>query len=147
MLPGPRGSQRRRGRGQEFFFGDPANWYGQTLVRPENSGWQGPSIQVETVCLSKLLRVRGHVDLIDLDIQGLELEVLREARPALGRVRRVYVETHSERVDTELAEVFAGAAGRWSKVVRVPIGAREETPLGEGDFVGGAQLWRNDDAF
>ena len=132
---------------QDFFAGNPSSWYGQVLVRPENSGWQGPSISVKTIRLSNLLERRGCVDLIDLDIQGLELEVLREARHALARVRRIYIETHSHAVDRELQSVFAGAAGRWSRVVGIPLGARRATPLGDAEFVGGAQLWQNADAF
>jgi hypothetical protein len=53
-----------------------------------------------------------HVDLIDLDIQGAELD--------------------------------AGAAGAWSAVASVPLGARRSTPLGEASFDGGGiQLWLN----
>jgi FkbM family methyltransferase len=40
---------------------------------------------VQTVTLSELLEPLGNVDLIDIDIQGAELEVLAEAAPSLGR--------------------------------------------------------------
>jgi FkbM family methyltransferase len=131
-------------RMQPFFAGNPSAWYGQTLVRPENSGWQGPSMSVRTVRLSELLRLRGLVDLVDLDIQGLELEVLLEARRALAKVRRIYVETHSAHIDASLEEMFAAAAGSWTCVASAAIGEEAVTPLGPTRFsMGGAQLWQN----
>lgn len=78
----------RAGR-DEFFVGDARRWYGQALVRPENQTADAPVTQVRTLTLSSLLRPLGAVDLIDLDIQGAELEVLTEAAPVLGQVRRV----------------------------------------------------------
>jgi FkbM family methyltransferase len=130
---------------EDFYVGDSAAWYGQALVRPENAGAQAAIELVRTVTLGDLLGPLDHVDLIDLDIQGAELEVLREAAPALGHVRRVYVETHSHEIDDRLPHVFAEAAGAWSAVAIVPLGARRATPLGEASFDGGGmQLWLND---
>jgi hypothetical protein len=94
--------------------------------------------------LSSLLEPLDCVDLIDLDIQGAELEVLTEAAPSLGRVRRVYVETHSMAIDEELPNVFEHGEGHWSLIAAAPLGARRMTPLGEAVFTGGgAQLWAN----
>lgn len=135
----------RLSRHEAFFTGDQASWYGQTLVRPDNAGWQGPSVPVKTVRLSELLRPLEHVDLIDLDVQGAELEVLSEAQRLLGRVRRIYVETHSDTIDEQLARVFADAEGKWSQLVAIPLGSQHRTPLGEGTFDGGGvQVWRNE---
>jgi FkbM family methyltransferase len=129
---------------QDFYVGDPASWYGQALVRPENVGADADVLSVKTITLSKLLDEHDFVDLIDVDIQGAELEVLTEAAPLLGRVRRIYVETHSAAIDSGLHRVFADAPGDWSPVVSIPLGARHETPLGYADFAaGGAQLWLN----
>ncbi len=128
-----------------FFFGDPQAWYGQTLVRPENESADAPVMEVRTVTLSELLAPFNHVDVIDLDIQGAELEVLAEAAPSLGRVRRVHVETHFDVIDEQLPAVFERAAGEWQQEIAIPLGARRSTPLGEADFSGGGvQLWRND---
>ncbi len=128
-----------------FFFGDPMDWYGQALVRPENETAQAPVMDVRTVTLCSLLQPLDRVDLVDLDIQGAELEVLTEAAPLLGRVRRLYVETHSDEIDERLPEVLKGAAGRWQQEVAIALGARVTGPLGDADFSGGgAQLWRND---
>ena len=135
---------RESGR-DRFFFGDPQAWYGQTLVRPENASADAPVTEVRTVTLSELMRSLDEVDLIDLDIQGAELEVLAEAAPSLGRVRRVHVESHFDVIDQQLPAVFERAAGDWLLEVAIPLRARRSTPLGEADFTGGGvQLWRND---
>jgi FkbM family methyltransferase len=129
---------------EEFFVGDSRRWYGQALVRPENQTGDVPVAEVRTVTLSSLLAPLGRVDLIDLDIQGAELEVLSEAAPKLGSVRRIYVETHSDEIDRQLPGVLESAAGEWQQEIAIPLGARHSTPLGEADFSGGgAQLWRN----
>jgi FkbM family methyltransferase len=128
-----------------FFFGNPDAWYGQALVRPENETADAPVTQVRTVTLSSLLKPLDHVDLIDLDIQGAELEVLAEAAPSLGHVRRIHVETHLDVIDEQLPTVLSQAAGDWVLETAVPLGAQRPTPLGDADFSGGGvQLWRND---
>jgi FkbM family methyltransferase len=127
-----------------FYVGDPKDWYGQALVRPENEGADARVAEVRTVTLSSLLRPLDRVDLIDLDIQGAELEVLSEAAPALGQVRRIHVETHSEEIDRGLPEVLERAAGTWQQEAAIPLGAKCTTSQGEADFTGGGvQLWRN----
>jgi FkbM family methyltransferase len=128
----------------KFFFGNPEDWYGQVLVRPENEGADAPVTRVRTVTLSSLLQPLGCIDLIDLDIQGTELEVLTEAAHALGKVRRIHVETHSDQIDEQLPAVLEQAAGHWEQEIAIPLGTRCPTVLGEADFAeGGVQLWRN----
>lgn len=130
---------------ERFYFGDAMDWYGQALVRPENEGADLPVTEVRTVTLSSLLEPVDRVDLLDIDIQGAELEVLGEAVPALGCVRRIHVETHSHEIDERLPEVLERAPGDWELEVAIPLGARLTTPLGDADYAGGgAQLWRND---
>jgi FkbM family methyltransferase len=135
----------RAGGRDSFYVGDPRAWYGQALVRPENAGADAAVRRVRTVTLSELLRPLADVDLIDVDIQGAELEVLAEAAQSLGRVRRVHVETHTGLIDEQLPAVFERSAGEWTPEIAIPLGARHSTPLGEADFSGGGvQLWRND---
>ena len=130
---------------ERFYFGDAMDWYGQALVRPENDGADLPVTEVRTVTLSSLLEPLDRVDLLDIDIQGAELEVLIEASAALGCVRRIFVETHSHEIDARLPEVFEQARGAWQQEIAIPLGARVPTALGDADFGGGgAQVWRND---
>jgi FkbM family methyltransferase len=127
-----------------FYVGNAAGWYGQALLRPENVGADAPTEPVPTVTLSSLIDPLDRVDLIDVDIQGAELEVLTEAAASLGRVRRVYVETHSEAIDEALPAIFERAEGQWSLTAAAPLGARLVTPLNDASFdEGGAQLWIN----
>jgi FkbM family methyltransferase len=129
---------------EPFYIGNSAAWYGQALVRPENAGAKASVQPVATITLGSLLEPLERVDLIDLDIQGAELEVLTDAAALLGRVRRVYAETHSAEIDEQLPGVFEQAEGRWSLVAAAPLGARVMTPLDEAVFdEGGAQLWVN----
>ena len=137
---------RESGR-DSFFFGNPREWYGQTLVRPQNEGFDASVTEVRTITLSSLLQPLDHVDLIDMDIQEAELEVLTEAASALGRVGRVHVETHSDKIDEQLPAVLEQAAGNWEQEIAIPLGAQWTTRLGDADFSGGGvQLWRNDRA-
>jgi FkbM family methyltransferase len=125
---------------EDFYVGDPGAWYGQALVRPENAGADAEVGRVRTIRLSHLLRRLGSVDLVDLDIQGAELEVLAEARSELSRVRRIHVETHTEAIDQALPELFSD----WTLVAAQPLGARAETPFGPADYSGGGfQVWLN----
>jgi FkbM family methyltransferase len=129
---------------EDFYVGDAAAWYGQALVRSENVGAAAAVEPVNTVRLSDLLQPLDRVDLIDMDIQGAELEVLTEAAASLKRVRRIHVETHSAAIDERLPRVFREAAGEWCLIAAAPLGARQATPLGEADFgAGGVQLWHN----
>ncbi len=50
-------------------------------------------LTVQTLRLSRFLD--RPVDLLKIDVEGAELDVLREARPALANVRRCFVEIHS----------------------------------------------------
>jgi len=59
-------------------------------------GWPGDQpvrrVEAPAVTLSSLLE--GPVDLLKLDIEGVEAAVLAEAAPRLGRVRRLVLEFH-----------------------------------------------------
>jgi FkbM family methyltransferase len=127
----------RTGR-ESFYVGDPARWYGQALVRSYNAGADAETATVRTVTLSSLLRSLEDVDLVDVDVQGAELEILAEAVPWLDRVRRLYVETHSETVHRELAVLLAKAG--LEPTVEIPLGAERETPFGPASFDGGGVL-------
>jgi hypothetical protein len=57
-----------------------------------------------------------------MDVQCAELEVLSEAASALGRVRRMHVETHSDEIDEKLPDVIRHAAGYWHQEIAIPLG-------------------------
>jgi hypothetical protein len=82
------------------------------------------------------------VDLIDMDIQGAELDVCRAGAAALDtKVRRVHIGTHRPWIDLGLRELFASLG--WRNVWDFPCKRRQSTPFGEIDFEDGVQGWVN----
>jgi FkbM family methyltransferase len=127
----------RGGSQERFYIGEPATWYGQALVRPENAGADAATAIVPAVTLGRLLGRLGDVDLLDMDVQGVELEVLTQAAAQLRQIRHLFVETHSE----DLHEAIRDLVGRTHELlVDVPPGASVQTPFGENTFAGGGVL-------
>lgn len=126
------------GRGREpFYVGDPGNWYGQALVRPDNAGFVGTTTDVATVTLDSLLAGLYKLDLIDMDVQGAELEILEQAQPLLHRVAHCYVETHSDDVHDRVRALLSLTH---QIVVDVKLGSVQQTQFGEACFDGGGVL-------
>lgn len=128
-----------------FHAGDATAWYGQAIAAGDTavSGRTGTTVvDVPAVTLSSLLDGVGRVDLIDLDVQGVEADVLEEAEPRLAaQVRRVHVGTHGPRQEERLRALF-GRLG-WECLHDYACGSRNSTPYGEIAFNDGVQAWRN----
>lgn len=62
------------------------------------------AIEVKCVKLSSLITHIGYVDTLKLDIEGLELDVIREAGSKLSMVGRIVVEVHKDLVDLQEVE-------------------------------------------
>lgn len=117
----------------ETSFGGPTDWYGQFIGGPT---------EVEAVSLDSLLRPLEKVDLIDLDVQGVELDVLQSAAGQVNqKVKRVHIGTHSEMIEIGLRSLFALLG--WKKIWDYPCGTVQETPWGEISFEDGVQTWVN----
>jgi FkbM family methyltransferase len=117
----------------ESNFGGPANWYGQCLG--------GPHV-VDAISLKALLQPVEVVDLIDLDIQGAELEVLEPAaREVDAKVKRVHIGTHGPKIDEGLSSLF-GRLG-WECVRFFRCGSTVATEYGTIFFRDGVQTWLN----
>lgn len=54
---------------------------------------------IKCIRFSSFLRYIGCVDVLKLDIEGLEGDLLREGRPELWRVDRIIIEVHTDVVD------------------------------------------------
>ncbi len=74
---------------------EPGSWGDSVIQQPWHEGDQAAQIQVPAITLSSLLT--EPVDLLKLDIEGLETAVLEEAAPRLQVVRRVILEFHGTR--------------------------------------------------
>lgn len=79
-------------------------------LRPEwtsAGGGHGVSVPVDTI--DRVASVQGirRIDLLKVDVEGLEIDVLQGARETLDRVDRVVVEYHSLDLDRRVAEMLA----------------------------------------
>jgi FkbM family methyltransferase len=116
-----------------FQTGDAATSYGQSI---------GGTTEVEAVSLATLLGPLDTVDLIDLDVQGAELEVLTEAvEPLKHKVKRVHVETHSGGLHADIHRLFRRLG--WKPHFLYEGNTVDWTPWGRINFQGGTQSWLN----
>ena len=67
--------------------------------------------KVKGITLSTLLKHIGIIDVLKIDIEGLEDRVLREAKDELWRVRNIVVEIHSDVVNAYDIETLLHEAG------------------------------------
>jgi hypothetical protein len=83
------------------------------------SGWR--SIRVPSVTLASLLQDLGPVDLIDMDIEGQELPVIRSTIQALDKqVKRLHIGTHGKEIEDELRRLlFAHEWSCWGRLLAV----------------------------
>jgi FkbM family methyltransferase len=116
-----------------FQIGDPVDSYGQSI---------GGATLVKSVSLATLLLGHPLVDLIDMDVQGAELDILKAATgPLAEKVKRVHVETHSDVVHTGIHKMFRNLG--WHPHFLFQGAAADKTPWGQIDFQGGTQSWLN----
>jgi FkbM family methyltransferase len=135
----------------KFAIGRATSWYGQAIVGDASRLdrlrrlWRRPAADVDvvrTIDLCTILARFERVDLIDLDVQGQELEVLAAAADDLDRrAVRLHVSTHTAAIEAGLRELLA--AREWELINDYACGARSATPFGEIAFGDGVQTWVN----
>jgi FkbM family methyltransferase len=144
-----------------FHVGEPSAWYGQAIDTGTGPD-QTPSplkrlhalvlrrahrnerriIEVRALTLRSILRSVACVDLIDLDVQGVEADVLESAKDILtGKVKRLHVGTHSVENEERLRVLFSSLG--WENLNDYPSGSESETPWGPITFQDGVQTWRS----
>jgi FkbM family methyltransferase len=129
-----------------FSTGHAGAWYGQAIVktdRIEHADYpEARVIQVPALTLEQVLEGIEAVDLLDMDIQGAELDVCTAGMPTLLRkVRRVHIGTHGDAIDTGLRRLFR--AHGWRNLHDYPNGRANRTPFGVIMFGDGVQSWVN----
>lgn len=84
-----------------------SSWGDSAVRQPWHGDESAAAVQVPAITLSSLLTER--VDLLKLDIEGLETAVLAEAAPRLAQVRRIVLEFHGTRAnpDNDIARLVA----------------------------------------
>jgi FkbM family methyltransferase len=150
------------GRRDWFYTGRSADWYGQRLIldyhrKHIESGCEehvhrdGSKLktsdgyelsEVEVVPLEKILAPCERVDLLDMDIQGSELEVVRSSLETLrSKCHRLCIATHSREIHDELIGLLAAD---WDVAASFPPGTTVQTGIGPVELVDGVQHWKRD---
>jgi FkbM family methyltransferase len=143
-----------------FYTGRSADWYGQRLMldyhrehlesgREQHVYRQGSKLatsdgyelsQVEVVPLQGILESYGQVDLVDIDIQGTELEVIRSTpRALLSNCRRLFISTHSEEIHAELLDILGSD---WDLAASFLPKTTVQTDVGPVELLDGVQHWK-----
>ncbi len=109
--------------------------------RPDARAGDDP-VRVPCIRLRELLRERGPIDLVHVDVQGEELRALGDARDELNRrVRRLIVATHSRRIHLGTRRLIGGAG--WSTVYDFGYRKRVRTEFGDIQFLDGLLAFVN----
>jgi FkbM family methyltransferase len=100
------------------------------------------SRKVTAVNLEAILDRHPVVDLIDMDIQGVEAQVLAAVPPAkLRGVRMIHVGTHSRKSESGVRKLFIRLG--WHHAFSFPCYSASETPFGAVQFEDGVEAWIN----
>jgi FkbM family methyltransferase len=103
---------------------------------------RAPLVDVGAITLSELLDGSPIVDLVDMDVQGAELETIGSALdPLTDKVRRLHIGTHSTEVEVGLRSALSGAG--WELGADYGCGVTTDTPFGRVSFQDGVQSWLN----
>lgn len=95
---------------------------------------------VKGITLRQLLNAHAKIDLIDMDIQGMEDKVLRSvAAKDLDQVRIIHIGTHSRAIEARLRRTFGGMG--WQNAFSFPCYSSTETPFGAVRFEDGVETW------
>ena len=112
-----------------FTIGTAADWYGQSIVSDNsaeshkiylNTNYPDSTIvEVPSITLASLLENETHVDLIDMDIQGVELDVVSSAQEQLNtKVKQIFIGTHGIDQECGLRNIFT--KNEWFNVYDYP---------------------------
>jgi FkbM family methyltransferase len=138
----------------------PSGWYGQMVHEKQkaeplvgaNYGGHAvhrradgrKQISVPQLSLKDILKNTPRVDLIDLDVQGQELNAIS---PAIGdlnaKVKRLHIGTHSYILGVEAGLRTLLSAHGWQCLTDYPGGETSQTPWGAIYFEDGVQSWVN----
>ena len=130
-----------------FTVGHARDWYGQSVISSPDAGFGNwPEARVEmrrSVVLEDIIGEIPMLDLLDLDIQGMEAEVISSSIDLITeRVKRLHIGTHGIEIENTLRNLMTSAG--WRPRFDFPAGTRGyPTPVGPVDFGDGVQSWIN----
>jgi len=133
----------------KFNVGHPGDCYGQRIststdlaliLKDKLSGEKARKIRtVKTITLNSLLSPLESIDLIDIDIQGVEFRVLKNAE--LSTVKRIHIGTHGREIEANLRKLFTSLG--WKPRFDFPCNSIQLTEYGRMKFEDGVQTWIN----
>ena len=110
---------------------------GQRIAEPGEDGRITPC-----VTLAELLKLVTLVDLIDMDIQGAEVRVIKAGIEELNsKVKRLHIATHDPETEVNLRRAFHQEG--WRMAWDFSGGGTNATPFGLIEFQDGVQSWVN----
>lgn len=130
-----------------FTIGHSKEWYGQAVLSSREAGFgDWPNARVEmrrSIVLEDIIGDVPVVDLLDLDIQGMEAEVVTSSIDLIGRrVKRLHIGTHSREIEDTLRRLMTVAG--WCPRFDYPCAtSNHPTPAGPINFEDGLQSWIN----
>jgi FkbM family methyltransferase len=142
-----------------FHVGEAADWYGQAVAdatdAPQSAAARFRSRlgairsagrrrvqRVPGLSLASVLANEDRVDFLDVDVQGVEADVLVPAALELDdKVRRAYIGTHSRDNEERIRALFSGLG--WECIDDYPSNQTCDTRIGQIAFQDGVQTWLN----
>jgi FkbM family methyltransferase len=128
-----------------FLGGLGREWYGQAIVpvgwtdsdRPDAVVNDVPALRLQDIIADERL-----IDLVDMDVQGIEGDIVTTSLPVLNaKVRRLHIGTHSHGVEDLIFEALRGSGWHCCHCFR--SGLEVDTPYGRISFGDGVQSWLN----
>ena len=133
---------------------DPKKWYGQAMFTDWQHYHLGHAfgifprklpcefIKVKQIRAKEIFVEKPSIDLIDIDVQGQELTILRAVKRELcEKTRRVHIGTHTNKIEANLRSLFTKLG--WRKIFDFPTNSTVETEYGIISFADGVQSWIN----
>ena len=125
-----------------FTVGNPNAWYGQYIADDAAQASNNEIVEMEAITLADVLSPFDKVDLIDMDIQGAELDVVRSSTDLIdAKVRRIHIGTHSAEIEVGLRSILKPLG--WRCVWDFGCNGEHNTRYGRIEFQDGAQAWIN----
>lgn len=128
-----------------FVIGHPQEWYGQSII-PSGSrfgNWpEGKEVQMTAITLEEAVDGVGTIDLLDMDVQGVEAEIITGSVSLLNsRVRRIHIGTHGHNIEDTIYRTLINEGWFCTRAYRASSTVRTE--FGDVFFLDGVQSWLN----
>ena len=100
------------------------------------------SIKVKAIKLEKLLQNEKKISLIDMDIQGEEINLVKSEIETLNKkVRAMYIATHSKKIEKQMIEFLEKK--NWKLTFHLKGETLNKTKFGLIQCHDGVQIWEN----